>query len=788
MKQLERNEYDSQIQELEAVANNSKTELQELQENYSGLQREFDEFKRLAHEATTKAPSPSQVGKAVEAEKKRQKVAQKELETKHRQDLADRKKQYDEKLKASEEGLKLKLQQGIEEQVKKSNLEFQASLKAKEEELDILKSMLDKKSRQYIDSISNGDQEHGQLRKKLDQVTAELTQEKETNEQLRKKADKRKEDRDRLFAEVQTINSKTNIYTTKIKALELQLAKKHSAGSSKGGSNLITKGKKPASKKSGSGRQRVSASQFNGSSDDEPRTRFDDFDDTIKGTATVIGASSNVGGAKGPDGLKSGKGNDSAGTKISAFSMTPFLSRTGIFKDGKSAISLKSGTTATGSPNSLATANDDSTKETSVKDPLSLSPRKKNVFHLSPVRKSAKSGNTTSSATATTTKTAATKSFAVSKTTGKKISLFDDDDDDDDDKEEVDGGGGGGGDKTYNWDNSEEKVGEGMSLSEMATATATAAAATVGEARKKKATTKLTSSAAVVIGGGGNEPTKPRRKRKLNQNIKIDLYDDSGNEDTAGIAGTTTALAGVGVGVGVGVGARARGSRAESDHHPDMPGPSMFKRAKAGSTDICDARDARDARDGRGLGGLEIGIEIESESEPEPEPEPDAGTGKPFSFSTTTTGTTPSATTTNPKSQSQSQSQSKSQSKSQPKPKPKPKPAVAPPTSKRATSTTTTGTTGTTVSTTKKKNLVTSVVPILEPPPPPPPSTSSSSSLLTSVSQTGVDMSNTSTTSNDPSAAPTATATATAVVKGKFGREISPLKARNKGIRKIFRV
>lgn len=173
------------------------------------------------------------------------------------------------------------------------------------------------------------------------------------------------------------------------------------------------------------------------------------------------------------DSLAAGKPSN-----ISTFSTTPFLSRSTVFNAGPSAAGPSAA--ALDSPTTAPADKAKGAKPTAAA-------AKSGVFQLSPVRKNTKR--------TTQEEKKARKSFAFNKGTGQKISLFDNDSED-----------------------------EG--------ATATAQPSKPKPKAKKTTTKKLAPPPSSLLDGAAatEEEPKKKKKRKLNTTVKLDLYEDSGDE------------------------------------------------------------------------------------------------------------------------------------------------------------------------------------------------------------------------------------------------------------------
>lgn len=498
----------------------------------------------------------------MDAEKTKQKVKLKELEKNHSKIMDAEKKKNQELLKDSEAKFQLKIQQEVEKAVKKSKKELEKIIILKNGELDILKEMLDKKDRQYIDSVSQGEKQQGQLKEKLESITQELDQEKKasaaaitamsedikspikstkssaTEKQLRSdiaelekellkktsESDKTQIELEKVRNQLQTsksvMESKMSLLKSKIKTLETQLSKSRSSSGTK--SKTAAKSRRNQSNGGGFGTPigllGATTPVAPGSG---PGTRFHRFADGAGRRE------SNNSGAN--DSIMNGSAfGGNATSKFSTFSTTPFLSKTGLFASTTTASNI-----GDGSPRAISTprmnsptANRTSTAFTPGNKLILPSPRK-GVLQLSPVR----NGANVEAKKVTFT--------AVSKATGKKVSLFDDDDDEGDDSLLV------GMKATTTQQKQGKKRGQNTKSNN-------------NLKNNKNTTSAVTSfseeSSAISTGTTTEEePKKRRRKRKLNSNVNIDLYDSNGDDDNGG------------------------GGR-DADH-PDLPG-SVFKRAR----------------------------------------------------------------------------------------------------------------------------------------------------------------------------------------------------------------
>lgn len=505
---MDKADHDSQVHAIQAAAKESEAQASRFKKSLADLQKEFEDYKKQHAEST---------GARKDAESKRQKLVQTELEQLHTKELADLSKRHTRALDEASEKLKKKFNTETE---KVAKLASQA--KMKDEEIDVLKEVLEKKGRQYLDSVSQADQEHERLKKKIESLTKELEQaglsatsaakgksknlvsptKTASDLQVRAEIDSLKKELakktsqvskaegelEKVKAQLETTKlaneTKINLLKSKVKTLEGQLAKKTAPGAT---AKTTAKGRAAVAKKISTP---LSTPRF------EQRTRFDE---TSKPAATV-----------GDSTFEAGAGaTDKESSRFSLFSTTPFLSRAGTYASSI----LGAGKSP---PTDIPAAEAEPESPTQAKSKLA-GQTKKTVFQLSPVRKATKSSGA-----------ARKKSIAVSKTTGKIVSLFDDDDDDDD-------GNAGDSDVGSRLAKSMKQIGLGKGTSS-------------GISFLDDETSMLGLSSASDL-----QPKPRKRKRKLNNNVKLDLYDENENEhDEDG----------------------------EKDH-PDRPG-SMFKRPKAG--------------------------------------------------------------------------------------------------------------------------------------------------------------------------------------------------------------
>lgn len=504
---MDKADHDSQVQTLQAAAKESEVQASRFKQSLADLQKEFEDYKRQHIEST---------GARKDAESKRQKSVQTELEQQHSKELADLSKRHTKALDEATEKLKKKLTAETEKVIK---LGSQAKLK--DEEIDVLKEVLEKKGRQYLDSVSQADEEHERLKKKIERLTKELeqagssttlatrTKSKELasptksasdhllrteidslKRELAKKtsqASKAEAELEKIKAQLETTKAanetKVNLLKSKVKTLETQLAKKTVPGAT---TKTTAKGRGAAAKKVSTP---LSTPRF------EQRTRFDE---TAKPASTV-----------GDSTFEAGAGaTDKESSRFSLFSTTPFLSRAGTYASSILGVGK--------SPSTDGPAEEAEPESPTQAKSKAAVQSKKTVFQLSPARKATKSSAA-----------ARKKSIAVSKTTGKTVSLFDDDDDDD------------------------VNTGE----SNLGARPTTKLTKKAGLGRGASSGTSFLDDETSMLGLSSTSDlqAKPRkRKRKLNNNTKIDLYDDNENDNEDG----------------------------ENDH-PDRPG-SMFKRPKAG--------------------------------------------------------------------------------------------------------------------------------------------------------------------------------------------------------------
>lgn len=438
--------FEKRIKEYQAETESAQKALSELQNEFQSYKQEFNEG--------TQGPSPSTLDEAINAEVKKKTKAIKDLEASHVKALAETNKKHKDALKDMEETHKKNMKEEIEKAIRELTAKQKKADIAKAQENDQeeneenmkLKETVEKLTRQLDDTkatlakareaspVKNG--ADAKLRAELAEAKMQLSKK---SSQIDKVEAELKHLREELETSKKASENKAKTLKSKINTLETQLEKRELKSKT---SKVKKLSRAPAS---------IVSTPVN-----EPKTRFDQ--DVTVNESMAIGKQPSV----------------------STFSTTPFLSRTSLLQ-------APSTPKITGSP---------SRPEPGAQSP----PRqaKKNVFHLSPVRKNAKA----STAAGEPTK----KNFAVNKATGKKVSLFDDDSDDE------------RGDDTLTKPQAKKTI------------------------TKKISTSSFLDDASIM----GEEPKK-RKKRKLNANVKLDLYEDSQDES--------------------------------NDNHPDKPG-SMFKRAK----------------------------------------------------------------------------------------------------------------------------------------------------------------------------------------------------------------
>lgn len=368
--------------------------------------------KALDYEQQLQDTKPSEPGKVLNFAKEKR-----ELEEEHAETLEKMRLDYDQKIIETEKRLLHLMEEEINKVMQESQEELDNLAKLKDKELEVFKESVERRRRRTSQFVSFA--EHERLKARLDELTAEVEKENaaipnepskpvagngqerqlrqelaEAKVELVKKqsaADKAKIELEKLRHQMQTSKSvtetKMSILKSKVKTLEGQLAKKNPTND--GFSTPTAEPTTPVAGDSGP------ANRFQRA---EPRT--------VKTTV------------KGPP-------------RFSTFSTSPYLSKT----VKRTEETTTQNAAAAGSPTMRFTA---STFKPRISSPVlkQSSPLRKNIsmenspppklsgtFKLSPRRLT-----TAGVDPAKQTENGAEQGTAISKVTGKKVSLFDDDD------------------------------------------------------------------------------------------------------------------------------------------------------------------------------------------------------------------------------------------------------------------------------------------------------------------------------------------------------------------------
>lgn len=406
--QVEKDTRESQARALKGLLKQAQAEaavLKAKEKDYEALEKELETYKE-----------GQPVDILTHAKEKR------ELEEAHSAAISALRAEYEQQIIETEKRLTHRMEEEITKVMQESQEELDQLAKVKEEELEIFKQSVERQRRRTSEFVSVA--EHERLKMKLDELTADIEKENRQPavnptkghtstsvserhlrqeladakmELVRKQnaADKTKIELEKLRNQVQTSKSvtetKMNILKSKIKSLEAQLAKKNPTGN-----GVSTPSVDPSTPVAG------------GSG---PGTRFQRAEArTVKTTV------------KGPP-------------RFSTFSTTPYLNRTVKKSEAEApAAPLVPSAAGTGSPSMRFSS---ATFAPRINTPRQSSPlrrvvtvevsptRKSSILRLSP-RRMTSLGSRSDKEGIDNGEGSESTFTAVSKTTGKKISLFDD--------------------------------------------------------------------------------------------------------------------------------------------------------------------------------------------------------------------------------------------------------------------------------------------------------------------------------------------------------------------------
>lgn len=537
---MEKDNRESQVRALKGLLKQTTADadiLRAKEKNYANLEKEFENYREL-HTSNSEKSSEEEATKAqVETDNWKHAQEKQELEEAHSKEIQSVRAEYEEQVKDTEQRMRHRMEEEINKLMIESQQELEKLAKVKDEELEIFKTNQERKRRRTSQFVSPA--EHERLKIKLELLTKEL--EKEAQEPplllqrkdvliaerlspVKPKTSGTSGDTRQLRAEVAELKSEMIKKANAVEKTQLELTKlRNQMQSSKSVSEtkiVLLKSKikslegqlakkKPASGSGGVSTPNGQAPITPVAGGSGPGTRFNRVTET-KNNKTVAGP-----------------------LRFSTFSTTPYLART-----GAAAQKTTSGEQSTGSPR-VTTASPRksvlgqiSSQPSHIPSPIPrqssplrrtiavpMSQQRKGVIGLSPIRRmmpAHANGNDSTGQAVSMKKDNQAGFMAMSKLTGKKISLFDDDEEEDDaalEQEEI----------------QKEKV-LGMPK----------------RGQTSESSTTLNGNPNTKISINEDEPKRRRGKRKLNSVATVDIYEKGDNED---------------------------------DDHPDVPG-SVFKRVK----------------------------------------------------------------------------------------------------------------------------------------------------------------------------------------------------------------